>query len=306
MHSRANHPQSGIRAVMLSLVALSGCAGAAGHGSARQAEQVPEPEPAPASLTVEHRPALGEPLLAAGYTGVFVLLEPATRTLIVSDPQLAERGFIPASTFKIPNSLIALETGVADGPAFALPWDGVDRWAADWNRDHDLRSAFRVSAVWYYQELARRIGEQRMAEWVMAADYGNENITGGVDMFWLNGGLRISPREQVEFLRRVHEGASPFSPETVEVFLDEVMIEEQRDGLTLRAKTGWGRSQDFADPAAAGFDGHVGWYVGSVEKQDGSRIYFATLLLAPEPAPDSFYEDRRELGRSALRELGYW
>lgn len=289
---------------LLSTITLGGCAGDSTGGSATQSQAIPEPARV-ASIEVEHRPDLAAPLLAAGYSGVFVLLDPATQTLIVSDPELAERGFIPASTFKIPNSLIALETGVADGPGFVLKWDGVDRWAADWNRDHDLRSAFRVSAVWYYQEIARRIGEQRMAEWVTAADYGNEHISGGIDLFWLNGGLRISPREQVEFLRRVHEGASPFSPTTVAVFLDEVMTEEQRDGLTIRAKTGWGRSQDFADPAAAGFEGHVGWYVGSVEEQDGSRVYFATLLLTPDPAPESFYGDRRELTRALLRALGH-
>lgn len=254
---------------------------------------------------VEHRAGLAEPIAAAGYEGVFVLLDPARETMIVSDPALAERRFIPASTFKIPNSLIALETGVADSPAFALPWDGVDRWASDWNRDHDLRSAFRVSAVWYYQELARRIGEQRMREWLVAADYGNADISGGIDMFWLNGGIRISAREQVEFLRRLHEGESPFSPAVVTSFLDDVMIDEQRGGVTIRAKTGWARSQDFADPASAGFEGHVGWFVGSVEQADASRVYFAILLLAPEPAPETFREDRRELTGVLLRELGY-
>jgi beta-lactamase class D len=223
--------------------------------------------------------------------------------LIVSDPELAERRFIPASTFKIPNSLIALETGVAESPAFMLKWDGEQRGGPSWNRDHDMRSAFAESAVWYYQELARRIGEQRMAHWVTAADYGNADIEGGVDMFWLNGGLRISPREQVEFLQRIHTGASPFAPTTIARFLDEVMIEARSEGV--RAKTGWARSQDFVDPAGAGFDGHLGWYVGSVEQAAGERIYFATLLLAPNPAPESFSSDRLELTGAVLRELGY-
>jgi beta-lactamase class D len=274
-----------LRAAVLSFVLLSGCA---------------------RGLTVEHRPALGQPLVAAGYTGVFVVLDPASETLIVSDPELAERGFIPASTFKIPNSLIALETGVADSPGFSLPWDGVERWNEDWNRDHDLRSAFRVSAVWYYQELARRIGEQRMAEWLRKADYGNADSSGDLDMFWLNGNIRISPREQVEFLRRLHEGKSPFSPEVVKTFLDEVMVYERRDGVTIRSKTGWSMSQDLVDPSTAGFEGNLGWYVGSVEQADGSRIYFATLLLAPEPPPEHFRDDRRELTNAVLRELGYF
>jgi len=290
--------------IALSVVALAGCATDADGPAPEPAREVAQ-QPPPRVVTVEHRASLARPIAAAGYQGVFVVLDPASETMIVSDPELAERGFIPASTFKIPNSLIALEIGVADSPAFRLPWDGVERWASDWNRDHDLRSAFRVSAVWYYQELARQIGEQQMARWLTAADYGNADSSGDIDMFWLNGKLRISPREQVEFLRRVHEGQSPFRAEVVASFLNEVMMDEQRDGVTIRAKTGWGCSQDFADPATAGFEGHVGWYVGSVEQADGSRVYFATLLLTPEPAPETFYTDRRELTGVLLRELGH-
>ncbi|KIG18439.1 Beta-lactamase [Enhygromyxa salina] len=276
---------------------------------------VAQPKPTAAAapaITIEHRPALTKRITEAGYEGVFVVLDPATATLIVSDPELAEQRFIPASTFKIPNSLIALETGVADSPAFTLKWDGVQRWASSWNRDHDLRSAFAVSALWYYQELARRIGEARMAKWVTAANYGNADISGGIDAFWLNGALRISPREQVEFLQRLDTGASPFTPATVTRFLDEVMIYEPRPGDwtgaapgTVRAKTGWARSEDFADPLAAGFNGNLGWFVGAVTQANGGWVYFATLLVSPEPAPDSFADDRPKLTAVTLRELGY-
>jgi beta-lactamase class D len=269
----------------------------------------PTPEAKPEltpEITVDHRPILAERIAAAGYEGVFVILDPGNNELIVSDPELAERQFIPASTFKIPNSLIALETGVAESPAFMLKWDGVQRGGASWDRDHDMRSAFAESAVWYYQELARRIGEQRMAQWIVAADYGNADISGGVDMFWLNGGLRISPREQVEFLQHVHTGASPFASTTIERFLDEVMVEGLGEGNAgIRAKTGWARAQDFVDPTTAGFEGHLGWFVGSVERPGRERVYFATLLLAPNPAPDSFSDDRQALTRAVLRELGY-
>lgn len=287
------------------VVALTSACAADADGPAPQpspsSHEATSPDPAP---KLAPRPELAEHIRAAGYEGVFVLLDPQAQRLIVSDPEFAERGFIPASTFKIPNSLIALETGVADSTKFALPWDGVERWVSDWNHDHDMRSAFRASVVWYYQEIARRIGEQRMREWLVAAAYGNADISGGVDAFWLNGGLRIAAREQVEFLRRLHEGQSPFAPEVVASFLDEVMIDERRDGVTIRAKTGWAQSRDFADPASAGFEGHAGWYVGSVEQADGERVYFATLLLAPEPAPETFVSDRRELTGVLLRELG--
>lgn len=311
---------SGTRRIarVASLVALAAL-GSACHPSiadrpplAAAPEQAHPPEQATPPLTIDHRPVLAERIAAAGYQGAIVVLDPATHTLIVSDPELAERRFTPASTFKIPNSLIALETGVAASTTFTLKWDGEQRWASSWNQDHDMRSAFAVSAVWYYQELARRIGEARMLEWVSAADYGNADIAGGIDSFWLNGAIRISPREQVEFLQRLHAGTSPFSPTTVARFLDEVMIYAPRQGewasatrLTVRAKTGWAHSQDFGDPMTAGFDGNLGWFVGSLEQADGARVYFATLLLAPEPAPDRFADDRPELTAAALHELGY-
>lgn len=294
------------------LAAISICA-CARSPAAESSPEAPPPERSEAAggeiepelaVAVRVDEGLAGPIAAAGYEGVFVALDPEAGALIVSDAALAERRFIPASTFKIPNSLIALETGVADSPAFTLEWDGVER-GTSWDRDHDMASAFAVSAVWYYQELARRIGGARMAEWVEAADYGNADISGGVDSFWLNGELRISPREQVEFLRRVHEGQSPFSPATVEAFLEGVMVVEPRAGLELRAKTGWARSQDFADPSAAGFEGHLGWFVGSRALAPGRQVYFATLIFSPDPAPESFAEDRVELTLALLGELGY-
>ena len=260
-------------------------------------------EPTPAPLTVEHRPELAERIAATGYQGTFAVL--VGDRLIVSDPALAEQGMIPASTFKIPNSLISLELGVIDGPETTLAWDGVERWLPAWNRDHDLRSAFANSVVWYYQELARRIGRARMQEWLTAIDYGNATIGDGpVDGFWLNGPLRISAREQVEFLRRLHAGETPFSPATVEAFLGEVMIVDPKYGL--RAKTGWADSSDFADPASAGFVGNLGWYVGSVEPAPGGeRVFYATWLIAPEPAPESFSEDRKTVSLELLCAVGH-
>jgi beta-lactamase class D len=264
--------------------------------SANQPERL-EPTPAP---------ALAARLHEAGYTGAFVVFDPARERLFVSDPELAERRLLPASTFKILNSLIALETGVADGPGFTLAWDGVDRGGAEWNQDLDLATAFRVSAVWYYQELARRIGPERMAEYVRAAEYGNADSSGPVDGFWLAGPLAISAREQVELLARLErwraDASGPFSPATVATFLDEVMVERRDSTAVIRAKTGWGRSQDLRDPARAGFQGHVGWYVGSRERA-GARVYFALVLLSPDPAPPNFDDDRRTLAMALLDQV---
>lgn len=117
----------------------------------------------------------------------------------------AGQRFIPASTFKIPNTIIALELGIADNKDFTLPYDslaprGEGFWSSVWSQDHTLQSAINHSVYWYYQELARRAGEEQMRSFLEKFDYGNRNMDGGVDRFWLHGGLRISPDEQVRFL----------------------------------------------------------------------------------------------------------
>jgi len=87
--------------------------------------------------------------------------------------------FTPASTFKICNSLIGLETGVIKDENFVIKWDGVDRGRPEWNKDQDMKSAFRNSTVWYYQEMARRVGGERMKHWLEKANYGNRDTLGG-------------------------------------------------------------------------------------------------------------------------------
>src|SRR5207302_1318723 len=120
------------------------------------------------------------------------------------------QAMLPASTFKIPNSVIALETGVVGDPdKDVFKWDGVVRSIEGWNRDHTLRSAIAASAVPVYQEIARRIGAERMQKYVDLFEYGNRDIGGGVDQFWLTGNLRIDPIQQIDFVDRLRREAQP-------------------------------------------------------------------------------------------------
>lgn len=240
-----------------------------------------------------------------GFDGTFVLLDPQEGSLLVSNPQFLDEGFPPASTFKMLNSMIALETGVASGPDFELPWDKKVRFVDSWNQDHTLASAFSVSAYWFYQEIARRIGPQRMALWVDACDYGNESIGGPIDEFWLHGDLRISPRQQVEFLRRLHDRALPLSPATMETFIDEIGVWERNDDWVAWAKTGWAIRE--GSERFGGYD-HVGWFVGWLQK-DERVYYFASLLLASEAVveertPSEFRRGRIRVVLTNLQRLG--
>ena len=131
-----------------------------------------------------------------------------------------QRAVIPASTFKVPHALIALELSVLEDSESAMPWDGQERAIPEWNRDHTLRSAMQVSCVPCFQAVARRIGPARMQDWLVRLDYGNRAISGGIDRFWLTGGLRVSPLEQINFLRRLDQGTLPVKPKSLDVVRD--------------------------------------------------------------------------------------
>ena len=181
--------------------------------------------------------------------------------------------FFPASTFKILNTLIALETVVIRDDVTVLTWDGIKRKFAGsevkaWNQDTNLRQAFKNSTVWFYQVLARKIGSERMQEFISKVGYGNQQIgkPENIDKFWLEGPLQITPKQQIEFLQKIHAGKLPFSERNLNL-LKDIMIVEQTPNYTLRGKTGWATS---TNPG-------IGWFVGYLE-QNNQVYYFATNI----------------------------
>lgn len=253
---------------------------------------------APYISHLEARPQDGEVVLredfgahfrAAGVYGTFVLYDLNRAGYLIYNPERADSAYIPASTFKIFNALVALETRVIEDANEMLDWDGVERAYDMWNQDHNLRSAFKVSAVWFYQELARRIGEGRMWHYVQAAEYGNVNIEGGIDRFWLDGELRISTMEQVQFMRRLYRDDVPFSQQSIDTVKD-IMIVEENEEYVIRAKTGWG-----------GVEGdQIGWWVGYVER--GNNVYFFATNIDMNEDEDA--AARMSVTRAILEELG--
>lgn len=225
-----------------------------------------------------------------GLEGSFILFDLNKNTYTYVNPEQKDREYIPASTFKICNSLIGLETGVIEDEHFVIPWDRIDRGYISWNQDQTLASALKYSAVWYYQELARRVGEKRMQEWIDKADYGNRNLSGGIDQFWLRGGLRITPAQQVDFLKKLYFNTLPFAVEHQET-VKKIMIVEETDAYTLHAKTGWA------------FKNSVGWYVGYVER-GGDVYFFSTCVQGDDFDSENFGEARIEISRKILGALG--
>ncbi len=197
--------------------------------------------------------------------GSFVLYHPQADKYVFYNQSQFQQEFSPASTFKICNSLIGLETGVIEDENHVIPWDSVVRNPL-WDKDHDLKTAFANSTVWYYQELARRVGGQQMKFWLDKANYGNADTSGGIDKFWLTGGLRISPEQQIDFLKRLRNNELPFSQRSVDIVKD-IMITKDTMDYVVSAKTGWGGHGDK----------DVGWYVGYVETRD-DVFYFANCV----------------------------
>jgi beta-lactamase class D len=216
--------------------------------------------------------------------GTFVVVDLRSGEIRVTDQKVARRGFLPASTFKLPNTLIGLEAGVIPDEHFTLKWDGQERQRSAWNRDQDLTSALRDSVVWYYQEVARRIGAERMRAWLAKLQYGNQKITCGgktcIDAFWLGGDLRITPLEQVDFLRRLRAGKLPISAEHRDLLL---RIFPDQGGYLGKTGTTSG----------------VAWMVGYA----GDYAY-AFLLLGGEKNPAGIFDLRKRMVETLLREAG--
>ena len=249
--------------------------------------------PAFAQLPERHvvmRDDLAKAFKDIGTDGTFVMLDVKKGSFTVVNGERHTKGFLPASTFKIPNALIALETGAvkdADNPVFK--WDGTKHEFEAWNKDHTLRSAFRASADWVFQEIARLITDTRMRVYVGQFGYGNRNIGGNEDSFWLDGKLRISAMQQVEFLERLYIEKLPAHPKNVALVKD-IMFLEKIGNATLRGKTGWIPSGE----------SKIGWFVGWVER--GEETYIFALNLAPND--EKHVAARTTIAKSLLIQLG--
>jgi beta-lactamase class D len=240
----------------------------------------------------EIREDLAKRFADEGTVGTFVGYKTDDYLIIASDRDRSGEPMLPASTFKIPNSVIALETGVVGDPdKDVFKWDGVVRSIEGWNRDHTLRSAIAASAVPVYQEIARRIGAERMQKYVDLFEYGNRDIGGGIDQFWLTGNLRIDPIQQIDFVDRLRRGALPVSKRSQELVRDILPVTKSGDAV-IRAKTGL-VGAELGKPS-------LGWLVGWAEK-GGTSTVFALNLDVREPRHSA---DRMKLAELCLGDIG--
>lgn len=226
---------------------------------------------------------------AAGVSGGIYIFDPNENKYTIFDRKRMDTGFVPASTSKIIHSLIFLDSGALADENEILKWDGVKRSVEAWNKDHSLRTALPASAVWFYVEASKRVGREKMQKYYDAARYGNRSTEGFGADYWNTGSLRVTPREQIEFLVKFHQNRLPFSPQVI-ASVKEIMTEEKTGQYVLRAKTGWSDA----------FTPQVGWWVGYVERATGETYFFATEI---DIQKDADAAKRKEITRSVLKSL---
>ncbi|MFZ3191653.1 MAG: class D beta-lactamase [Moraxellaceae bacterium] len=243
--------------------------------------------PTPNAPTIQLKPDWANFFDAAQVDGTIIILDERTQpaTQFVYQPARAATRYSPASTFKIPHTLFALDAGVVLDAEQVFKWDGVPRSFAGHNQDQTLQTAMRNSTVWVYEGLAKQIGTAREQHYLHRIRYGNQNASGAVDQFWLNGTLKISAQEQLLFLQQLHREQLPFSVAHQRLVKQLIRVDSGQD-WSLHAKTGW--------------SGSLGWWVGWVQQPTGA-VFFALNIDTPQRMAD--LPKRESITRAILREI---
>lgn len=233
-------------------------------------------------------------------TGCFAIMNNATGQFTAHNVnRYRDSSYLPASTFKIINSLIGLQTGVISSDSMVIPWDGVTREMPEWNKDLNMYEAFRVSAVPYYQEVARRIGKDTMTRWLDSLKYGLRSaddtfsIRTTVDSFWLDNSVKITPDEQLGIVKRLYFNQLPFY-KTYQETVIRAMLRESNTKYRLGYKTGWG----YTDKGHA-----LGWVMGWIE--ENNHPYFFVLNLESADRNYDLAAVRMKILQGILDQLGF-
>jgi beta-lactamase class D len=244
---------------------------------------------------------------AAPPSGSCFLLSELGASEVRRDPEtICSTRLLPASTFKVPHALAALDAGVVAGADELMAYDGAPTSIPAWRRDHTLRSAMRNSVVWYFQRLAERLGMTREREYLKKFDYGNADPSSGLTTFWLGGSLQITPEEQLRFLRRLYGGELPVKPKALQT-VKELLVQPTGAvvnangefpfaapwpaGTVVSAKTGSGTDRSGAS---------VRWLVGHVTR-GGRSWLFVSCVAGGDGTPALAAVD---LAASSLQQFG--
>ena len=234
-----------------------------------------------------------------GVIGSIAIFDNKNQQWILSDTTNVNAEKLPASTFKIINLLIALETKTIRDENEIVKWIGKTDtlkygYRPEIYHDMSVKEAFEVSAGWVFVELAKKIGRENYKKYLKACNYGNLNLSENNDDFWNFGKFAISPINQVEFIKNLYEEKLPFSKHNVEI-AKRVMITEKTDNFTIRAKTGWTRDNNV----------NTGWWVGAVETNDNTYFFATCLLQDRKNNRADFGSCRKDITKKIFRDLEF-
>jgi beta-lactamase class D len=208
----------------------------------------------------------------------------------------------PCSTFDIVNEAIGLDAGVIT-PQTVFKWDGASQPVKLWERDADLAAASKDGVGWWYQRLARLIGRDRFAQALRAFGYGSKDPAGPADSFWsgpqAGGGLTISTRQQIAFLKGFYGGGAPIKPQTAAAVQALTLDETRAD-----PKGGEAAISGAAASCASLADGsrNVGWWIGRLRTPQRDLVFAASVEGAE--APPGLEIERRL--KTVFADAGLW
>ncbi len=226
--------------------------------------------------------------------GCFTMLDNTNSKVTVYNMELDTMRFSPVSTFDVFTSLVGLETGKVVNDSMIIRWDGVRRPVKEWNRSLNMRDAFKVGSVPYFQEVVRRIGIDTMKLFIDSVGYGNKMIVEPIDSFWLNNSLKISPDEQLGLMKKMYFDQLPFR-KSVQQSLREMMLQEDNTTYKFSYKTGESLGEDGVK---------TGWVIGWVE-ENNHPYFFVTLVRIKDETAD-LKSSQINITRDILKHLGFF
>ena len=216
---------------------------------------------------------------------------------IYNSKRFRDSAYVPASTFKIVNALIGIETGRIKDDSVEIKWDGIVRSNLEWNRDLIFRDAFRFSSVPVFQQLARRIGKDTMQRWLDTLGYGRRyqkpQIGDNLDTFWLDNSLKVTADEQLGLVKKLYFKQLPFQERSQRIVAD-MMLVESNSNYQLSYKSGWGHSEN---------GNSIGWLVGWIE--ENKHPYFFVLQVESRDPQLNIAPLREKLLKQILRQYGF-
>lgn len=249
-------------------------------------------------LNLQIRPDFQQFFTNCSGQGSIAIYDQQDKQWILSDSTAVHHAALPASTFKIINLLIALETKTIADEHAIVKWPGsIDTLKYGYRpniyKDISVKEAFEKSAGWAFIELASQIDRNVYQDYLTACHYGNAAVAESDPDFWNFGGLAISPMDQVNLLKNLYTGNLPFSQRNIDI-VKQVMQSEQEGSYKIHAKTGWTMVNNQ----------NIGWWVGYLEGPD-TVYFFATQLIQDRSLNRTdFGNCRKEITKNAFKALG--